>query len=199
MHDPRLDPILGIHFSADPTPGRHTIGGGPNYNYTHLWEFVTWAPKVRNKTPKSDDYLASEEVALKSVANSCLKQVVDGSGGCQFAMISGVQHWRVFDYLNAATGWNKTPDEYMLIGKRMQTLRQMFNIREGVDPITFKMHDRLAGVPPLKAGPNAGKTVPITEMMKKHWEYFGWDPETGAPLPQTIQQLGLDHLIPEAV
>ncbi len=194
MHDPRFDPILGIHFSADPTPGRHTVGAGQNYNYMHLWEFVTWAPKVRNKTPKTDDYVASEEVALKSVANSCIKQIVDGAGGCIFATLSGLQYWRLFDYLNAATGWNKTPDEYMLIGKRMQTLRQMFNVRQGIDPITAKMHDRLAGAPPLKTGPNAGKTIPIEAMMRRHWQCFGWDPETGVPLPETIRELGLDRV-----
>ncbi len=195
MHDPRMDPILGIHFSADPTPGRHTIGSGQFYNYQHLWETVTWAPRVRKNTPKNDDYLASEEVALKSLANSCFKQVVDGAGGCLFSMQTGVQHWKVFDYLNATTGWDKTPDEYMLIGKRMQTLRQMFNVREGIDPLAFKMPDRLAGAPPLNTGANAGKALPIEAMMKKHWECFGWNPETGVPLPVTIEQLELDHLV----
>ncbi len=195
MHDPRRDPILGIHFSADPTPGRHTIGSGQLYNSQHLWEYVTWAPRVRKNTPRNDDYVASEEVALKSVANSCFKQVVDGAGGCLLAMQTGVQHWQVFEYLNAATGWNKTPDEYMLIGKRVQTLRQMFNVREGIAPIAFKMPDRLAGVPPLKTGANAGKTIPIEAMMKKHWECFGWDPDTGVPLAETIEQLGLDQLV----
>jgi aldehyde:ferredoxin oxidoreductase len=197
MHDPRLDPILGIHFSADPTPGRHTVGAGNYYNFIRLWEQVTWAPKVKNKTLKSDDYMPSEEVALKSVANSCYKQLVDGIGGCLFAMITGAQHWRVFDYLNAATGWNKTPDEYMEIGKRMQSLRQMFNIREGIDPMNFKMHDRIAGNPPLKEGANAGKTVPIEQMMREHWRAFGWNPETGAPYEETISGLGLEKLIRE--
>ena len=195
MHDARLDPILGIHFSADPTPGRHTIGAGVYYNYIQLWQYVTWAPKVKNKTPKEEEFIPSDTVALKSVANSCYKQLVDGIGGCLFAMITGAQHWRVFDYLNAATGWNKTPDEYMEIGKRMQTARQMFNIREGISPISFKMHDRMAGIPPLTSGANAGKVVPIEQMMKNHWSMFGWDPDTGIPEAETIKELGLDTLL----
>jgi len=197
MHDPRLDPILGIHFSADPTPGRHTIGAGTYYNYMQLWQYVSWAPKVKNRTPKEDEFKPSEEVALKSAAGSCYKQLVDGIGGCIFAMISGAQHWRVFDYLNAATGWNKTPDEYMEIGRRMHTLRQMFNIREGVDPISYKMHDRLAGNPPLKTGANAGKTLPIEQMMRNHWKALGWSPETGVPLDETVTRLGLKELVCE--
>jgi aldehyde:ferredoxin oxidoreductase len=199
MHDARLDPILGIHFSADPTPGRHTIGAGNYYNYTQLWQYVTWAPKIKNKTPKSEEYIPSETVALKSMAGSCYKQIVDGIGGCLFAMITGTQHWRVFDYLNAATGWNKTPDEYMEIGKRMQTLRQMFNIREGIDPVSFKMQDRMAGNRPLKKGPNAGLVVPIEEMMREHWRVFGWSPETGKPTVETIAELGIEKLIKEVI
>lgn len=195
MHDPRLDPILGIHFSADPTPGRHTVGAGQYYTYMRLWEHVSWAPKVKIRTPKEESYIASDEVALKSVANSCIKQIVDGSGGCLFAMISGLSNWRLFDYLNAATGWNLSPDQYMAIGKRMQTLRQMFNIREGIDPISFKMHDRIAGDPPLKEGPLKGKTIKIHDMMKVHWEAFGWDKETGNPLDVTINELMINELL----
>ncbi len=195
MHDPRMDPMMGIHYSVDPTPGRHTIGSDTYYNYMQLWQYVTWAPKVKNRTLKEEQYAASDTVALKSVAGSCYKQLVDGIGGCIFAMITGAQHWRVFDYLNAATGWNKTPDEYMEIGKRMQTLRQMFNIREGIDPVSFKLHDRLIGVPPLQEGANAGKTLPMLDMMKGHWNTFGWDRETGIPTSETIQELELEKLI----
>ncbi|MFA5523597.1 MAG: aldehyde ferredoxin oxidoreductase family protein [Tissierellales bacterium] len=198
MHDPRLDPVLGIHFSADPTPGRHTIGAGQYYNYIRLWEYVTWAPKVRNRTPKDNDFIPSEEVALKSMAGSCYKQIIDGVGGCLFAMITGAQHFRVFDYLNAATGWNKTPDEYMEIGKRIQTLRQMFNTREGIEPLSFKMHDRVSGNPPLEEGPNKGKTIPIEQMMKDHWKVFGWN-TSGVPTDETIRELELEKLIKEDI
>jgi len=195
MHDPRLDPILGIHFSADPTPGRHTVGAGLYYNYMRLWDFVSWAPRISSRGSKGNKYEATGETALKSVANSCIKQILDGSGGCLFAMISGLGNWRLFDYLNAATGWEKSPDEYMEIGKRMQTLRQMFNIREGIDPISFRMHNRIAGNPPIKEGPLKGRTVPIEDMMKGHWKHFGWDEETGKPLGETIQGLDLPRLL----
>ena len=180
MHDPRYDPLMGIHFSADPTPGRHTIGCGTYYNMMHLWEQVSWAPKSE-LYKKSDEYLASDNEALKAVAGACYKQVVDGAGGCLFAAISGVQHWPVFQWLNAATGWDYTPDQYMEKGKRIQTLRQLFNIREGVEPLSFKMPDRLSGLPPLKEGPLKGKALPIEAMMKNYWKHFGWNETSGAP------------------
>lgn len=197
MHDPRLDPLLGVHFSADPTPGRHTIGSGQYYDLMHLWEQVSWAPKP-GMYAKADEYNPSEKVALKTVASSCYKEVVDGSGGCLFAMTLGINNWKLFDWLNAATGWGKTPDEYMEIGKRIQTLRQLFNIKHGIDPRQFKMSKRMAGDPPLKEGPLKGKTVPIVEMMQLHWKYFGWDEQSGIPLEETISLLHLDQIIKRA-
>lgn len=193
MHDSRLDPIMGVHYSADPTPGRHTIGASQYYNTTRLWEKVSWAPVV-TKYPKNEEYIASDTEALKSVASACYKQLVDGSGGCLFAMIMGVQHWNLFGWLNAATGWNKTPDEYMEIGRRMQTLRQMFNVKHGIEPLTFKMHTLMAGDPPLKEGPLKGRSVPIEAMMMQHWKHFGWDEKTGVPLPETLGKMGIDQI-----
>lgn len=193
LHDPRLDPLLGVHFSADPTPGRHTIGSGQYYLLSHLWEEVSWAPRI-TRYAKKDEYIPSENEALKAVAQACYKQVIDGSGGCLFAALSGIQHWPIFRWLNAATGWDKSADEYMEIGKRIQTLRQLFNIREGVDPGKFKIPARIAGYPPLTEGPLKGKSVPIEEMVRLYWHYFGWDENSGAPLEETTKELGLQQM-----
>ncbi len=198
MHDPRMDPLMGIHYSVDPTPGRHTVGSGQYYNVLHLWEKVSWAPNPGTYL-KSEEYVSSKTVALKTVAGSCFKELVDGSGGCLFAMMLGIQHWKLFEWLNAATGWGKTPDEYMEIGKRIQTLRQMFNIKHHVDPWQFQMNKRIAGNPPLQEGPLKGKSLPIEEMMSMHWKFFGWDEKTGIPTAMTISQLDLNTVVEEQV
>ncbi|WP_170311579.1 aldehyde ferredoxin oxidoreductase family protein [Vallitalea okinawensis] len=194
MHDSRFDPMTGVHYSADPTPGRHTIGAAVYYNAMSLWDKVSWAPKV-TKYLKDEEYVPSDEEALKSVAGSCYKQLTDGVGGCLFGMILGVHHWKMFEWLNAATGWNKTPDEYMEMGKRMQTLRQLFNIKHGINPMDFKLHNRMAGKPPLEEGPLTGRQVPIEEMMMLHWKNFGWDEETGRPLESTVETLDLQEIV----
>ncbi|HAF63170.1 MAG TPA: aldehyde ferredoxin oxidoreductase, partial [Anaerolineaceae bacterium] len=196
MHDSRMDPLLGVHYSVDPTPGRHTVGSGQYYDVLRLWEKVSWAPNPGFYT-KADEYIASETIALKTVSGSCYKELVDGSGGCLFAMMLGTQHWQLFEWLNAATGWNKTPDEYMEVGKRIQTLRQMFNIKHAVDPWQFQMNKRIAGHPPLQEGPLKGKSLPIEDMMRLHWKQFGWDEKTGIPTNLTISQLDLDSIIGE--
>ena len=99
------------------------------------------------------------------------------------------------EWLNAGTGWNLTPDEYMFIGKRIFTLRQMFNIKHGKMPLDNRPHDRMVGDTPHKVGKTAGKTVPIDAMMRKTWEVCGYDPDTGVPLESTIEELGLPALM----
>ena len=191
MHDSRLDPQMGLQFSVDPTPGRHTIGSGLYYNMMQLWRFSKNAPKQPLLYPRKQEFQASLENAQISVSSSCMKMVLDGAGGCLFALISGLQNWQLFEYLNAATGWNKTPDEYLAIGKRIQTLRQMFNIREGIDPRRNTMHLRALGNPPLSIGPLKNKTVPIEEMRRMHWSLLGWEENSGIPQENTIAEIGL--------
>lgn len=193
MHDARMDPQLGLHFSADPTPGRHTIGSTQLYDVLHLWEKVSWAPNP-GAYEKASEYIPSERLAKKTVAGSCFKELTDGAGGCYYAMLMGVNNWDLFAYLNKATGWEKTPDEYMQIGKRIQTLRQMFNIKHGLDPWQFRLSPRMAGIPPLTGGPLKGKTLQIDEMLRLHWHAFGWDETTGIPTPATLSDLNLNLL-----
>lgn len=190
MHDARLDPMLGVHFSADPTPGKHTTGANLYYKYMQLWNYSDWAPRVKFHN-KDEEYIPSEEEAKKSAAMAAYKMVLDGAGGCYYAMLSGMQHWNMFDFLNAATGFDKTVDEYLEIGKRIQTLRQQFNIREGINPKDFFMGERMKGNPPLEHGPTKGRRLPLEKMISMHWEELGWDKETGAPKQETLTDMGI--------
>ena len=194
MHDPKIDPMLGATYSADPTPGRHTTSGGLYYTSSELWKHVSWLPALV-KHPKADDYEPTPEEALKNVAYTSYKMLVDGSGGCHYAMMMGVRHFKIFECANLATGWEKSPDEYMEVGKRIQTLRQLFNARHGVDMDSFRMHPRAAGEPPLPRGHNRGITLKIDEMVRQYRRGWGWDEKTGYPLPETVARLGLNELL----
>jgi aldehyde:ferredoxin oxidoreductase len=194
MHDPKMDPMLGVFFSADPAPGKHTVGGSMYYNMLHLWEEVSWAPEVV-KYPKAEEYVPSDKDAIKSRAVSCYKMLTDGSGACFFAMITGLPHWNLFNLLNYATGWNLSADQYMEIGQRMQTLRQMFNIKHGIQPKDMIMTGRVKGSPPLESGALKGITLPVEEMVSLHWKHFGWNENTGAPEEETIGKLRMGELL----
>jgi aldehyde:ferredoxin oxidoreductase len=196
-HDPKLDPMLGVVYSADPTPGRHTTSSGAYYKLSSLWEFVSWAPRQK-KELKAAEFVPSEREAMKNRAMTAYKMIVDGAGACYYGMLNGEQHLQLFEYLNKATGWEKTPDEYMEIGVRMQTMRQMFNAKQQVDVTQFRMHERAIGNPPLQSGPLKGVTLRIDEMIPLYYRAWGWDEKNGKPRKDTVENLGLNTILAES-
>ncbi|MCX7028364.1 MAG: hypothetical protein NT061_12975 [Spirochaetes bacterium] len=83
----------------------------------------------------------------------------------------------------------------MEIGKRVQTLRQQFNAIQGVDPRTFRMHDRASGAFPLRSGPSRGVSLKTDAMIPQYWGAWGWDETTGLPKAETLHALRIDELL----
>ena len=99
------------------------------------------------------------------------------------------------DYLNAVTGWDLSADDYFKTGRRIQALRKAFNIREGSGSGDTKLHDRGLGKPPQTLGPLKGKSVDIESLEATYYRFLGFDPATGGPTPQTLQELEIDKLL----
>jgi aldehyde:ferredoxin oxidoreductase len=191
MHDGRRDPGYALHSSVEPVPGRHSMGSQLHYELVELWEKVKGLPKVKMFYLKGSKYKANKEKAVWAVACSCYTQLFNSAGLCMFGAYLGASRLNFFEWLNAATGWPKTPEEYMGIGKRIQTLKQLFNFKQGIDPTELKVSERAIGNPPLEEGPNEGRKVPLDQMMKDYWTEMGWDPQTGDPTPATLKQLNI--------
>ena len=96
-------------------------------------------------------YLADHEKVVWAAACSQFSQVMNGAGMCMFGGFIGVNRIPIFEWLNAATGWDKSPEEYMRIGWNIQTLRQAFNAHEGI-PLRHAINPRAVGVPPQTEG-----------------------------------------------
>ncbi|MBQ1329691.1 MAG: aldehyde ferredoxin oxidoreductase C-terminal domain-containing protein, partial [Mogibacterium sp.] len=194
MHDTRNDPQLGIHMVAEPAPGKHTIGMSIQYGAMSLCDICSWAPPATIHS-KKNDLEATEEMALTSKANTCYSMLMDGLGCCYYAEMMGVHMYKAIEYANAAAGWDYDGDHYMEIGARIQTIRQMFNVKHGYEPSKVKLPKRMQGMPPLKNGPLKGVTLKNEEQVAMHWKAFGWDEKTGHPLPETIEALGINRLM----
>ena len=195
MHDGRWDPGFALHSSVEPAPGRHTLGSQLHYEMFELWKKVQGLPKAKMFYRKDTKYVANKAKAIQAVACSCYTQLFNAAGLCMFGAFLGASRLNFFEWLNAATGWEKTPEKYTEIGKRIQTLKQAFNILHGVDPRTLKVSERSTGNPPLEEGPNKGRKVPLDQMMKDYWEEMGWNPETGKPTRITLEQLGIMKIV----
>lgn len=167
MHDGRFDPMMGIAYAADPTPGRHTIAASVYYNVAGLWNFVPWAPAINGPYSKKSEYEDSDREAMKALAFSLFKQVLDAAGGCLFAVTTGLKNWPIFQWLNAATGTEKKPEEWLEAGRAIQKLRIEFNKKHGIDTEKFYVHPRIFGDEPLAAGPLKGRKVPLKGLVSK--------------------------------
>ena len=189
MHDSRNDPGFALHYSVEPAPGRHTNGAGLYYEMYQLWKKVKGVPKIGLMYLKSSKYKKGIHHARVGKANSEYLNVMNGAGACLFGGFLGATRIRIFDWLNAATGWQFTPEEYMEKGTNIQTLKQAFNIKHGIQPDACKAPKRLLGMPPQSKGANKGRTIDVETMMKDYWELFGWDRETGVPPETAVNRL----------
>ena len=194
-HDPRLDPGMALHASVDPTPGRHTTGAQLYVDMYRLWTRVIKLPASGQFSRKSTRYKAGGARTVSAVAVSNFTQFYNAMGACYMGMLIGVDRVPIFEWANAATGWDLSPTEYLRIGQRIQTLRQMFNIREGIDPKSLKISRRLTGEPPMESGPNKGVRYDLEILMKAYWQEIGWDPNTGIPRRETLASLDLTDII----
>ncbi len=191
MHDGRGDPGFNVHYSVEPTPGRHTIGAHLYYEMFQLWKRVKGLPRPSLLFMKGSKYKVNKEKAQASAACSKFMSMGNGAGMCMFGLFIGAKRIPTFDWLNAATGWKFTPEEYMTIGERIQTMKQDFNVKHGIEPKNNFISRRAQGNPPLKEGPNKGRSVDIEKLAADYWEQFGWDRITGKPKEETLKRLGI--------
>jgi aldehyde:ferredoxin oxidoreductase len=189
MHDGRNDPGYALHYAVEPSPGKHTVGSQMYYEMYRLWKRVPALPKPPMVYRKSTKYLPDEVKAVCSAACSKYLNVLNGAGVCLFGSFLGADRIPVFDWLNAATGWQRTPEEYLEAGARIQTLRQAFNVRHGVEPRQNFPPPRAQGLPALHRGANRRRSVDLERMARDYWRQFGWDDATGKPRPETLARL----------
>jgi aldehyde:ferredoxin oxidoreductase len=154
-----------------------------------LWKKVTDAPKIPLVYAKARRYETGPDKAAMGSANSRFLNVLNGAGVCLFGAFLGIDRIRIFDWLNAATGWHLTPDDYMAAGTRIQTLKQAFNLKHGIVPKDFALKGRPVGHPPMAHGANKGRSIDIDTLMADYWEAFGWDRKTGKPLDRHIAEV----------
>lgn len=185
-HDPRTSVGHGWGYICDPTPGRHTA----SQFIDSVDEDVAFvmSPQVGIRKVDLFDYNAYAEVFATC---SDMDRVSTSAGLCWFGTYP--EDLPLVEALAAITGWDFTIEEALKAGRRIQALRQAFNIREGVDTTTWVIPPRLDQIP--ESGPIKGRNLDFAEIKRQGYKAFGWDPETGAPLPETLAELRLTNLV----
>jgi len=180
---PAHDPKLGYHFAStyrlDPTPARHTQGSE--------------AGPPPGLLPDFDEKSFSGRGEAHRIGSN-FHQVMNCAGMCEFMYMSLPTVEVVTNFMSAVTGWDVTTDELIKTGERIQNLRHAFNLREGLNPLKFKVPDRSLGIPAQKEGPVAGVTVDENIMIKEYLAAMDWDAKTTKPSKKKLQELGLEDV-----
>jgi aldehyde:ferredoxin oxidoreductase len=101
----------------------------------------------------------------------------------------------LLEFFSAVTGREIDFSEALKIGARIQTLRQCFNIREGIKPSEIKLPPRIVGIPPMSEGPLSGITIDIESLSSEYYKAMGWDPVSGFPTESRLLSLGIKDLV----
>lgn len=187
MHDARLDPGYAIAYECEPTPGRHTVS---SYQNASLYGVKAMFPAAKLMIKNAREKTA-KNVRLYT-AGSFYMQLLNGSGMCLFGALTS--RIPLVEYLNAATGWNMSADEYFKTGERLLSMRKAFTVREGIKPIDCKLHERARGKVPLTKGPLKGITLDMDRLRKEFFDTVGWDPDRGGPTKKKLKELGITSL-----
>ncbi|MDO5117693.1 MAG: aldehyde ferredoxin oxidoreductase C-terminal domain-containing protein, partial [Eggerthellaceae bacterium] len=179
QHDSRFGPALGRIYVYDPSPGRHVKGG---------------LGIASGRKPPEVKYVYDDKGA-DDAAGACAKEMSNCGGYCDFSGF-GLPPDFQRQLLNAASGFELTPEEFMLAGKRIWFMRQAFNIREGYLRDYWYLDDRMLGKPPLEEGPLKGVTIDVETMGDEFFKHMGIDPKTGIPLRESLEEVGgMDDVI----
>jgi aldehyde:ferredoxin oxidoreductase len=190
MHDAKFFKSLGMSYAFDPTPGRHTTPSidimaiGPLIKPNGLVEGLS-LPR-RWKRPGDDRYEAQKIV-------TGLKQATNALGLCEFLNL--YQKYPLREVIKGVVGWDLSIDEIFRVGFRIHTLRQAFTIREGIIIANNEIPGRAIGDPPFESGPHRGKTIDYKQDYRGFCEKFGWNPENGYPLKESLTDLDLGFVI----
>ncbi len=127
---------------------------------------------------------------------------IDTMSVCQFTFHT----WTIYsfeellDAVNAATGWNYSLYEFMLLGERRINMMKAFNAREGFDSKDDILPERLFEDALVNEGRGKGRKVDRANFMRMREEYYrlsGWDPASGNPTDTKYRELGLGWLVTE--
>jgi aldehyde:ferredoxin oxidoreductase len=97
--------------------------------------------------------------------------------------------------LNAITGWDFTIPEAMDVGRRTINQLRVFNFRHGLKKEIEAPSVRYGSTPVDGPAKGIGIMSHWELIRNNYYQRMGWDPETGKPLPETLEKLGLADLV----
>ncbi len=170
QHDARYLYGLGRTYLADPTPGRHVKA-------------------AISKVTTSKDF--DPDTSLRNTGEQDVEAIIDteimnASGACAFGYDYGDPD-AIFRSLEAITGHYYDSEEKRKLGLRLFTMRQAFNLREGIRRSQFTISKRMTT--PAFNEALGKKTLKFDLMVDSLYDALDWDKE-GVPTQAALRELG---------
>lgn len=185
-HDPKHSFNYATTYRLDPTPARHFSGSELSNGPMH----------PQGLLPQFDLKSFSGRGEVRKIGSNFNHAVVC-AGMCLFVYWAFPSVEPVAEFMCAVTGWDITTEELLMTGERIANIRQAFNIREGLNPLQFKVPDRVLGRPPKKEGPLEGITIDEEMLVKEYLTAMDWDLLTAKPSQKKLEELGLKDVAQE--
>lgn len=116
---------------------------------------------------------------------------LSAAGVCYFGRVNPY----LTRFMNAVTGWDYSDEELLKAGERIATMRHVFNLREGINPLNWQVHSRILGRPPQESGPLAKVNADIEAQVYWNLGAMDWDRFTTKPSKKKLSFLGLEDVI----
>jgi aldehyde:ferredoxin oxidoreductase len=186
LHEPRLKTGLGLGYMVSPIGADHCMNlhdtlfaKDPQMKDLHSLGLLEGVP--------------AEDIGPKKVtlfrAMQFLRLLGDSLPVC---MILPYNYQQLADLTAAVTGWDTDIPELIRTADRILTMMRLFNIREGFSAADDKLPARFFQ-PKTDGFLSQTKLDPAQFEKAKRYYYslMGWDAQTGIPLPETIEDLGI--------
>ncbi len=205
-HMPQVKPTLGVIYAVNPFGADHQSS---EHDGMYTPETIaSWPEKYGKRMedigladPQPKESLNEEKVRY-ALTTQYAYSAMDTANVCQFVFGPGWELLGMDDLagvVTAVTGMETTVDDLLTYGRRRVNLLRAFNAREGMtreqDTLPKRLYDD-----PLQDGPSAGATVDratIAEAIDTYYRLAGWDPVTGNPGRETLEELDLGWVADE--
>jgi aldehyde:ferredoxin oxidoreductase len=204
-HMPQVKPSLAVIYAVNPFGADHQSSEhDPNYTP----ELVAESPEKYGKraadigltNPQPEDVLNAAKVEYALITQYAYS-ALDSADVCQFVFgpawqLLGMEELAAV--ITAVHGEETTVADLLKLGARRLNMLRAFNAREGITRERDTLPKRL--FEPLDGGPSDGKAVDRVEFeaaLETYYEMAGWDPITGNPPRETLENLDLGWVADE--
>ena len=193
MHEPRLKVGLGLGYAVAPVGADHMMN-------IHDTSYTREGGALRRVNMALDEPVGPvgqhvlNEDKLKIFYHELNYQHFQDCGlTCHFYPFN---YQQLTDVLSAVSGVEFSIHDMLAVGARAQVLARLFNLREGLTAADDRLPKRVMTA--FVSGPLEGVQIADEDLnwaKRRYYEMMKWDPDSGEPLRECLQELGLDSLL----